>query len=93
MTAVHVLALATTSVGIEWICPDVTEKDIMPNLTQVKVSDKWEISTRWLHHVVADSYGETRINECQTDLLQISLRQRLTFDTVLTVPADSATLA
>ena len=30
-------------------------KNIMPNLTQVKVSDKWEISIRWLHHVVADS--------------------------------------
>ena len=46
MTAVHAFSLDTTSVQIDWIYPDVTETNIMPNLTQVKVSEKWEISIR-----------------------------------------------
>ena len=63
MTAVHAFSLDTTSVQIDWICPDVTEKDIMPNLTQVEVSEKWEISIRWLRHVVAILYDDTSIRD------------------------------
>ena len=63
MTAFHAFALDTTSAQIDWICPDVTEKDILPNLTQVKVSEKWEISIRWLHHVFAILYDDTSIHD------------------------------
>ena len=46
MTAVHVLALATTSVGVNWICLHVLEKDTLKKLTLVEVSEKWEILIR-----------------------------------------------